>query len=48
MRLQAPRISTVAGHEPNLMNAGGWSNLAMPLGYAESAKIANNGAEVDG
>jgi hypothetical protein len=30
-----------------LQDAGGWSSPAMPLRYAESARIANEGAEVD-
>jgi integrase len=30
-----------------LQDAGGWSSPAMPLRYAESARIANDGAEVD-
>jgi len=30
-----------------LQDAGGWSSPAMPLRYAESASIANEGAEVD-
>jgi integrase len=30
-----------------LQDAGGWSSPAMPLRYAESARIANEGAEVE-
>ena len=30
-----------------LMDAGGWSSMAMPLRYVESAKIANDGVRLD-